>query len=160
MNYIDNLFENSLIYTGLYKEIVPYLTSKDLIHLSIINTYIYNDKFIEKYLNKKSLNIIKLFKKYHILNSFIQNEFDELNTIYFKTTRRFIECSLARKYQAMLYYSFYNKRYRKNWYNNQIGWKKEIVDFHKKKYTDNPTKYDLFILIKSMSVTESISIGW
>ena len=153
-------FETTLINTYLYKELVPYLLAKDLINLLLVNKEIYNDPFIKKYIHKNSSYIIKLFKKYHVLNSFIENEFNDLSYNYLKLHRRFLECSLARKYQAMLYYSFYTREFRYIWYNEQSGYKKDIIDRYKKKITHEPTKYDLYILIKSMSISESTLIGW
>jgi hypothetical protein len=157
---MNNSFEKSLIYTGLYKEIIPYLNGKDLIHLLLMNKYIYDEKYIQKYLYKKSSYIIRLFKKYHTLNSFIRIEYDKIQYINHLQYRQFIDCKLARKYQAMLYYSFYLKKYRNDWYNKQLGWKKEIIDIYIKKHTDTPTKYDLYILIKDMPVHVSNLIGW
>jgi hypothetical protein len=157
---MNNTFETTLIDTGLYKELVPYLLGKDLINLLLVNKYIYNEGFIKNYLDKKTQSIICLFKKYHILNSFIDNEFNTISDNYFRLNRSFIDCPITRKYQAMLYYSFYHREYRYIWYNGQIGWKKVIVDTYKKKHTDEPSKYDLYVLIKSMSVNESMLIGW
>jgi hypothetical protein len=157
---MNSTFESSLINTDLYKELVPYLLGKDLINLLLVSKYIYNEGFIKKYLDKKTQYITKLFKKYHILNSFVNNEFNTISNNYFRVNRNFIDCPIARKYQAMLYYSFYRRKYRYSWYNDQLVWKKVIVDTYKKKHTNEPTKYDLYILIKSMSVNESILIGW
>ena len=153
-------FETSLIHTGLYKELVPYLHGNDLIHLLLMNKYIDDEGYIKKYLNKKSSCIIRLFKKYHTLNSFILTDFNILTHNHFKVHRRFLDCQLARKYQAMTYYAYYERKYRYSWYNKQTGWKKDIIDFHKKKHTNTPSKYDLYILVKSMSVTESMTVGW
>ena len=153
-------FQTTFIDTYLYKELVPYLLGKDLINLLLVNKCIYNDPYIKQYINKKSMYIIKLFKKYHTLNSFIQNEFNDLLTNYFRLHRNFLDCILTRKYYAMLYYSYYHRKFRYVWYNEQIGYKKDIIDRYKKKITNEPTKYDLYILIKSMSISESMLIGW
>lgn len=157
---MNNYFEISILHTGLYKEILPYLYGKDLLYLSILNKYIYDEKYIQNYLFKKSSCIIKLFKRYHTLNSFIDKEYDTLQCDHHNRYGSYLECSLARKYHAMLYYSFYLKEHRYILYNRQIGWKKDIVDFYKKKDTDKPTKYDLYLLIKNMPISEAILIGW
>ena len=154
-------FTESILYTDIYKEIVPYLQCKDIVCLMTVNKYIYENKLhITKYLHKKSSYIIKLFKKYHTLNSFIQNEFNDITHKYYKMYRHFLDTPLVRKYQAMLYYSYYERKYRYMYYNEQVSWKKEIVDAYKTIDTNDPTKYDLFVLIKNMPIQMSSEIGW
>ena len=58
----------------------------------------------------------------------------------------------------------FNKENIINFYNMQISWKRKIIDEYKLKYklkfTDNPSKYDFFNLIKIMKLDDLITIGW
>ena len=45
-------------------------------------------------------------------------------------------------------------------YNISILWKRQIIDKYKLKFTDNPSKYDFFNLIKRMALDDIVSIGW
>jgi hypothetical protein len=161
-NYHQSLFEKSIIYNELYKELLSYLTFEDCSNIIILNKNIYNDiiKYTKAYLDNKSSYVINIFKKFHLLNNFISNEYDKISYEYYKLNRIFIDGNIHRKYQALLYYTFYERKYRISLYNEQTGWKKEIVDTYKTIITDNPSKYDLFLLIKSMPVNDSSSIGW
>ena len=48
----------------------------------------------------------------------------------------------------------YPKIYINSWYNMGQGWKKDTIDSY------NPTRLDLFILIKNMKIGDTFAIGW
>ena len=108
-NYHQSLFEKSIIYNELYKELLLYLTFEDCSNIIILNKNIYNDiiKYTKAYLDNKSSYVINILKKFHILNKFIANEYDKISYEYYKLNRIFIDGNIHRKYQALLYYTFY-----------------------------------------------------
>lgn len=102
-------------------------------------------------LNKSSIKISELIKKYINLLKFINGDNYE---ILIENNR------LTRKFNALFFFRFYDKIYINNWYNQIPIWKKDLINKYKKKYTNNPTKYDLYYLIKSMPIKDVLSIGW
>ena len=67
---------------------------------------------------------------------------------------------ITSRYCAFYYFKYYHKNYINGWYNNNIDWKGAIIKRYKKKHTNDPTRYDLFNLIKYLDPYDTIAIGW
>jgi hypothetical protein len=147
MNYLYKLD----IY--IYISILNYLNINDL--KSILSIDFKNKKYINELLIFKSSKIIKTFIK---RTSYILKNLNEYNNILYYDNR--ISC----KYIALYYIKHYTKDNIIRFYNIQILWKKKIIDKYKLEYklkfTDNPSKYDFFNLIKRMELNDIVTIGW
>jgi hypothetical protein len=137
----------------IYSRVCEYLSINDNKKLSLVNKKVYkntlNKKIRRLYIVKKSTVIItNLMKNYlfkiRILNLYYINEW----------------IPVSKKINALMFYRYYEKEYINGWYNNQIPWKKNLIDKYKKKITTSPSRLDLYLLIKDMDVIESSSIGW
>ena len=147
---------NVLIDIYLYINICDYLKINEIKNLFYStkkicknkNNIIFTKRII---LNRSSIKISELMKNYINLLKFINEDNYE---ILIENNR------LTKKFNALFYLRYYDKKYVNSWYNQSPTWKKDIINKYKKKHTNNPTKYDLYYLIKSMPVDNVLSIGW
>lgn len=147
---------NVLIDSYLYINICDYLKINEIKNLFYStkkicknkNNIIFTKRII---LNRSSIKISELMKNYINLLKFINEDNYE---ILIENNR------LTKKFNALFYLRYYDKKYVNSWYNQSPTWKKDIINKYKKKHTNNPTKYDLYYLIKSMPVDNVLSIGW
>lgn len=140
----------------LFSIIGSYLNIKDIENIFFLHKKICknkNNKFYAKLLikDKGSIKITNFFKR-------SINIFKYIEKINFEKKLR--NTNLIRKITALYYFKFYDKSYTNSWYNLQIEWKKKILDQYKKKNIENPTKYDLFSLMKIMNPNDVFTIGW
>jgi hypothetical protein len=145
--------EKIILDSPIYIEICNYLQIKDIKNTYILTKKIYcnkNNENYSKYLIKsKSIKIIiHFFKKYLIMIKKINNNQDDY---YLNNDKKFI---------ALYYFKFYDKKYIKSFYNMSIPWKKDIINKYKTKFTENPTRFDLYNLIKLMPIEDTLSVGW
>lgn len=145
--------EEIILDSFLHIEICNYLTIKETINISFLTKKIYlnenNKKYSKDLIKKKSIKIIiNIFKKYLLLIKKLYNE------IYFDTLYE------NKKFVALYYFKFYEKKYIKSFYNINVPWKKSIIDKYKTKFTENPSRFDLFHLLKNIPTEETLAIGW
>ena len=137
--------EKIILDSPIQMEICNYLKISDIKKISFLTKTIYlnknNNNYSKSLIKEKSIKIIiNFFRKY--LNM-IKN--DKLND----------KISLA-----LYYFRYYEKDYIKSFYNINVDWKKIIINKYKTKFTDNPTRFDLYHLIKLIPVDETYAIGW
>ena len=143
MNYLNKLD----IY--IYISVLDYLNIYDL--KSILSIDLKNKKYINELLIFKSSKIIQTFIK---RTSYILKNINEYNNILYYYNK------ISIKYIALYYIKHYTRDNIINFYNIPILWKRKIVDKYKLKFTDNPSKYDFFNLIKRMELDDIVTIGW
>ena len=143
MNYLNKLD----IY--IYISVLDYLNIYDL--KSILSIDLKNKKYINELLIFKSSKIIQTFIK---RTSYILKNIHEYNNILYYYNK------ISIKYIALYYIKHYTRDNIINFYNIPILWKRKIVDKYKLKFTDNPSKYDFFNLIKRMELDDIVTIGW
>jgi hypothetical protein len=146
----DSFFETNLINKYIF-DFIYYLDIKDIMNTLFLNKNINKiicNKYILDYIkNKASIKISNIITKYFILITNM-NDLD-------------IGKKLSSKYIALYYYRYYNKNYINYYYNMQhCNKKKYIIDKYKNKYTDNPTRTDLFFLIRNIPIKDIMYIGW
>lgn len=150
MNF-ENLINDSVIYLLINQ----YLSINDIKKVIFLNKRIYKNKSNRRYakilLENLASNKITILMK----NYFIKMKIVNTDNYYYL----FRSSLITKKYSAFYYFKCYDKRYINSWYNN-LGWKAEIINKHKKKYTSNPTRYDLFNLIKDLEASDTMAIGW
>jgi hypothetical protein len=149
------IFEDLINDTVIYLLINEYLSISDIKKVLFLNKRIYQNKSNRLYtkilLEKLASNkITTLMKNYFIKMKIINTD----NYDYLFNSKL-----ITRKYCAFYYFKYYDKIYINSWYNNS-GWKGNIINRHKKKYTNNPTRHDLFNLIKDLNAYDTLMIGW
>lgn len=140
----------------LFSEIGSYLNIKDIENIFYLNKKIYknkNNKFYTKLLiqNKSSIKIVNFFKRTICIFRYIEK---------INWEGKLKNTNLTKKITALYYFKYYDKEYTNSWYNLQIQWKKDILDQYGRKNIENPTKYDLFKLMKVMNPNDVFTIGW
>lgn len=128
-----------------------YLNPNDIKNIIKTNKILYNNDKLVLYSKQLILNrcanlLINFWKRYISITKIFRNNIFEYNI-----TRRVI---------AFIFFKNYEKELIKIWYNNEIEWKKEILDKYKIKYTDYPTRLDIYKLILRIPVSETLSLGW
>ena len=98
---------------------------------------IINLSMVSKLLHRHKFNFIKRVR----FNKIIYNSLYDNNLF-------------TSKIVASYYFMMYPKIYINSWYNMGQGWKKDTIDSY------NPTRLDLFILIKNMKIGDTFAIGW
>lgn len=148
----NEIFENTLINTCIYQIILDYLSLKDINNVIFLSKNILYKRYIRKIIkNKASISIFNLMlKNKYILKNITCHNID----ILFENNR------LTKKTFALYYFKFYEKRFINAIYNEQHGDKKTIIDNYKDKITENPTRYDLYLLLKRIPIQDVLYIGW
>jgi thiaminase len=116
---------------------------------------------LNKNLNKNRLD--KNYSNYIVKNSsaYVITRFMRKLCICLKTYKEIIDnIEITQKTLALYYFIFYTKKYINNWYNNSIQWKKDIILSYNPKNIVNPTRFDIYSLIKRMAMNDVYSIGW
>jgi hypothetical protein len=134
-----------------------YLSINDNKNLMKLNKDIYHNKIsriiLKKLIAKKSKNLIyKFFKKYSKYIEYVNN----LHNNYRPKL-------ITKKINAIYYFKNYEKKYINSWYNLMGGSKKMLIDNYKDEdelKKENPTRYDLYRLIKKMNVNDVLYVGW
>lgn len=143
--------EKIVLDSPMYMEICNYLQIKDIKNTYILTKKIYlnenNIKYSKYLIRSKGIKIIINFFKKYLYEIKKLND----NNYYLYEDKRLV---------ALYYFKFYEKEYIKSFYNINVIWKKKIIDKYKTKFTENPTRFDLYNLIKIMSIEDTISIGW
>ena len=67
---------------------------------------------------------------------------------------------LTKKMLALYYFKYYDKQFIDIIYNKLHGYKKSIIEKYKTKYTNNPSRYDLYFLLKKIPISDVMTIGW
>ena len=156
-DFNQNIFEKIILDFNMHTLICEFLTIKSTKSLFLTNKKIYKDDITRKYyyfilINKAKKIIFNFFKKIKntlkIINNTTYNSLIYDNKI---PTRIFL---------AYYYFKYYPKRHINELYNMNCIWKKAIIDKYKKKETNNPTRFDLFNLIRKIPVNDVFSIGW
>ena len=148
----NEIFENTLINTNVYQIILEYLSLKDINNVIFLSKNILYKRYIRKIIkNKASISIFNLMlKNRNILKNITHDNIDIL----------FENNILTKKTFALYYFKFYEKRFINAIYNEQHGDKKEIIDRYKDKITENPSRYDLYLLFKKIPIYDVLYIGW
>ena len=148
----NEIFENTLINTNVYQIVLDYLSLKDIKNIIFLSKNILYKRYIRKLIKNRSCIFIFniMLKNKNILKHITQHNFD---TLYMNNT-------LTKKTVALYYFKFYEKRFINAIYNEQRGGKKEIIDTYKDKITENPTRYDLYFLLKKIPIYDVLYIGW
>jgi hypothetical protein len=149
-------FENLINESVIYLLINEYLSISDIKKVFFLNKRIYKNKsnrvYTKMLLEKNASNkITTLMKNYFMKMKIITHD----NYDYLFNSRL-----ITSRYSAFYYFKYYHKNYINSWYNNNLGWKEEIIKKYKKKHTNNPTRYDLFNLIKDLNPFDTMAIGW
>lgn len=140
------------ISTDIYYVLFEFLKASEIKNLIKSNKSLYNNDKIKIYAKKIILErcrdiLIKFWRKYIYIGKIYNYQFNN-------------EYKLTKKIIAFQFFKYYDKEFINLWYNNQVNWKKKIIDKYKTKHTYSPTRLDLFNLILKMPVNESITIGW
>ena len=135
--------------TYTYIAVLDYLNIFEL--KSVLSIDLKNKKYIHYLLRCKASSIIKTFIK---RTTYILKNLNEYNNILYYDNK------ISIKYIALYYIKYYTKENMIKFYNISILWKRQIIDKYKLKFTDNPSKYDFFNLIKRMALYDIVSIGW
>ena len=149
-----SLFEKIISGKIYFYIIGKYLDNDNIKLLLTLSKNIYNNnkKFGYKIINdriiKASKVILKFMKNYTMFMS-INNNIDINNYI-----------NVTRKNMAVYYFRHYPKKYINSWYNIKISRKQQLIDDYKTYYTENPTRFDLYNLIKKMPINIVSDIGW
>ena len=148
----NEIFENTLINTNVYQIILDYMSLKDINNVIFLSKNVSYKRYIRKIIkNKASISIFNLMlKNRNILKNITHDNF---NMLYANNT-------LTKKTVALYYFKFYEKRFINAIYNEQYGNKRAIIDYYKDKITENPTRYDLYLLLKRIPIQDILYIGW
>lgn len=150
----NEIFENTLINTNVYQLVLDYLSLKDINNVISFSKNVLYKRYIRKLIkNRASISIFNLMlKNRNILKNITCHNIDLL----------FANNRLTKKTFALYYFKFYEKRFINAIYNEQHGIKKAIIDKYKDKdkITENPTRYDLYFLLKKIPIHDVLYIGW
>lgn len=149
-----NLVKDILLEQPFHIIIGNYLNYDDNKKILLLNKSIFNNKINISYSKKliyvKSRKIIFNFmKKYLEFSRYIRNI--ENLEIFNLVTKKIV---------ASYYFKFYDKESINSLYNNQFGLKKNIIDLYKTEILDNPSRLDLYKLIKKIPIDDIAYIGW
>ena len=148
------LVKDILIENPFHIIIVSYLNLNDNKNILLLNKLLFNNK-INKLYYKKIINI----NSRKIIFNFMKRYLDYIN--YINNIENLILLNLlTKRINASYFFKNYDKKYVNSWYNINISWKKNIIDLYKTKYTNNPSRIDLFNLIKKIPIDETFLIGW
>lgn len=147
MTTLISIIEDSPIFSI----IGAYLNPKDIENLFYSSQTIFKNKNNKFYTNLLIKNIccIKIQNFFHMS----KYKFRYIEKINF-------EDNLKNQNIALYYFKYYDKQYINSWYNTDIQWKRNILDYYGRKNIENPTKYDLFRLMSKMTPEDIFSIGW
>ena len=149
-----NLVKDILLEQPFHIIIGNYLNYDDNKKILLLNKLIINNKInisysIKLIYVKSSKIIFNFMKKYLEYSRYITNI--ENLEIFNLITKKII---------ASYYFKFYDKKSINSLYNNQTGLKKNIIDLYKTKNIDNPSRIDLYNLIRKMPINDIAYIGW
>ena len=149
-----NLVKDILLELPFHFIIGDYLNYRDNKKILLLNKSISCNKINISYYMKivyvKSRKIIFNFMKNYLEYSrYIKNIYD-------------LETSnlVTKKIIASYYFKYYDKKYIKSLYNDQVGLKKNIIELYKTENIDNPSRLDLYYLIRKMPLNDINYIGW
>jgi len=151
-----SLFEKNILGKNTHSLIGKYLSIKDNFSFIAVTNNINNNnenKICFNHLIKTIAQKI-IFRFMIKIKKFLEMVTEEiyLNMITSKT--------LTKRYLALFYFKFYDKRLINLWYNHELPIKKSIIDTYKIKITDFPSKFDFFNLIKKIPICDVFYIGW
>ena len=148
----NEIFENTLINTNVYQIVLDYISLKDIKNVIFLSKNTLYKKYLCKLIKNRVFTPIFniMIKNRNILKNITSNNFDML----------YLNNFLTKKTIALYYFKFYEKIFINAIYNEQHGNKREIIDRYKDKITDNPTRYDLYNLLKKIPIHDIIYIGW
>jgi hypothetical protein len=126
--------------------------------LKDIQNVIFLNKSIFKNIDRKSLNYIVK----NIASKLIIKNIKSF-TFYLKNinvnNNNFIDNIFK---NAVYFYKYYPKRFINEYYN--MNTQNNIIEICKEKYnlkiTDNPSRYDLFNLVKNLNFNDLLFLGW
>ena len=152
---VESLIEKNIIESPIYIIMGEYLNISDNINLFTSIKKICKNSINIEYsfflIKKKAITIIKrTIKKYITLKRTIINYFDTL----VRSTL------ITRRSLAIYYFVKYKKIHINGFYNFDNDIKINIINKYKDKITDNPSRLDLFNLIKKMNIHDVYYIGW
>ena len=148
-----------------YYDICEYLNIDDIKSFGMINKSMYNNL-----INKQIRFRITYFKKYlspcAIIIRFMRKLYLKLTTIVNYQNIQFQSMLHENNYFnlidnktiALYYFKHYN--YVKEWLKPKVGWKKDLIDSYNFKINENPTRFDLYKLLKIMNKNDIFMIGW
>lgn len=162
MESISKCNMESISNSNLLLNIIEYLSINDTYIIILLNKNIFNNinkielKYILKNITNK-LMIYKSIKNYVNILKYIPNSDNYIN-------------EQTPKSLALYYYKNYPKNCISSFYNmdmdndTDLGSKSVVIRECKNKYnlkkTNIPSRYDLYCLVKNMSVDETSYIGW
>jgi hypothetical protein len=156
--------------------IEKYLSKNDFINLIKIRKDFYYDSNLLSYFKqiikqKSGLIIYKIIKQYTHYVNYVNNTYLEIdiimtnavennigNLVYINTS--LLNSMITKKMNAIYYFKNYEKKYIKLYFNSFQGWKKDILNkYLLGRVIENPTRLDLFLLIKKMDKRDVYNIG-
>jgi hypothetical protein len=143
-----------------------YLDISDNKNLMKLNKEIYNNKISNNYFKRiitaKAKKILMIFmKKYVNYIKYNNNIHNNIHNDMYDLRINKISTLITKKMNALYYFRNYEKQYINMWYNMNIPFKKALLDKYKNNNNvDNPTRYDLYYLIKKMDIDDVYLIGW
>jgi hypothetical protein len=146
-----SLFEQKISQQTVCIDIFGYLNINTIKNMNILN----------KNINKNKLE--KTYANYIVKNcsALVITKFMRKLTKYIKINKEIINYeNISQETLALHYFIFYTKNHINSWYNNSCQWKKAIIDSYNPKNIVNPTRFDIYNLIKRMVVNDVYSIGW
>ena len=147
----ESSFEKKFLQQTLCVDIYSYLNINSVKNMSYLNNNINKNKLDKKYSNF----IVKNCSAY-VITSFMRR----FSTFIKKNKETFNDTSISPNSLALCYFIHYPQQYINSWYNNTIQWKEDIILSYNPKNIENPTRFDLYHLIKKMNVSDVYSIGW
>ena len=147
----ESKFEKKFLQQTLCVDIYSYLNINSVKNMSELNKNINKNKLDKTYRNF----IVKNCSAY-VITSFMRR----FSTFIKKNKETFNDTSISPNSLALCYFIHYPQQYINSWYNNTIQWKEDIILSYNPKNIENPTRFDLYHLIKKMNVSDVYSIGW
>lgn len=134
--------------------IFEYLSIKDFVKVlnNTDDTSLNHSQHRKELLNRSSYIITKFFRHFNDINKNIdENEYYALNM------------EVRKKYLLRLYFFEYTSEYRLSWYNNEIGWKRDIINkYRTDEFEDKEsfTRYEFYRFQSRFKLDEVEAIGY
>jgi hypothetical protein len=131
------------------------LTNKSLYN-NIINKQIrFRNIYFKKYLSPSSIIIRFMRKLYLKLKNIVNYQNIQFQSMFHENNYFNL---IDNKTIALYYFKHYN--YVKAWLKPSAGWKKDLIDSYNFNIPLNPTRFDLYKILKVMNKNDIFMIGW
>ena len=157
---MESLFEKKIYHNSVYLHVAEYLNLSDIKNIYFLNKKIYkninNKSCINTLIKNKSIKIIIKFMKKYLERCYYISNFN------FNDYLLMDKNTILQKILAFYYFKYYDKRFIDLWYNfnSDTNSKVYIIGKYKIEKKNNPTRFDLYYLIKKMSIDDVFFVGW